>query len=312
MLGPPPEPRYQGKPLSQWLLERSRSGGRVLARHELQSLGPDGVKWLAYQASRARIWSSEELFPDAPPWARAELWLRNKITKGRPTRSDYLHFVSIVALGELGPDAAPAIPALIKALRDGDNDERLHAAAALARIGPASWPAVADAIRHGTPRQRDILFWNLDHWFEFESPTSAEPYVKVIELLVGTIYEPGEEGDIRCRHHLAACGKALRNSPHFHAGLRALIDLLPRLAERERHVLCDLIGTFEEDAAAAIPALTELASAPDLLTQVRALGALAVIDPQEPRWPARLQEIRRTATGKLEEAAEWALIHAGR
>ena len=47
-----------------------------------------------------------------------------------------------LALSELGPEAAEALPALILALDDGDEQVWFHAVTAIARIGPQALPAV--------------------------------------------------------------------------------------------------------------------------------------------------------------------------
>jgi HEAT repeat protein len=46
------------------------------------------------------------------------------------------------SLGDLGPEASPAVPALIEALKDSDRFVRRAAAWTLGRIGPAAAPAV--------------------------------------------------------------------------------------------------------------------------------------------------------------------------
>ncbi len=50
-----------------------------------------------------------------------------------------------VALAEIGPEAAPAAPALTALIASGEPDERLQAMLALAAIGPAAAPAAAPA-----------------------------------------------------------------------------------------------------------------------------------------------------------------------
>ncbi len=50
-------------------------------------------------------------------------------------------------LGELGANAAPAVPALTSALRDDDAYVRNFAASALGLVGPAAGPAVPELIR---------------------------------------------------------------------------------------------------------------------------------------------------------------------
>ncbi len=50
------------------------------------------------------------------------------------------------ALGQIGPEAAPAVEALVEALKDEAAGVRLHAAMALGGIGPEAAPAVEGLI----------------------------------------------------------------------------------------------------------------------------------------------------------------------
>jgi HEAT repeat protein len=60
-----------------------------------------------------------------------------------------------MALESTGPAAAPAVPALARAVRDRDGNVRLWAAKALTRIGPAAreaLPALEQASRYDSTR----------------------------------------------------------------------------------------------------------------------------------------------------------------
>jgi HEAT repeat protein len=55
-----------------------------------------------------------------------------------------------MALESAGPQGAPAVPALVQALKDGDANVRLWACKALGAVGPAARsavPALVDAAR---------------------------------------------------------------------------------------------------------------------------------------------------------------------
>jgi HEAT repeat protein len=62
--------------------------------------------------------------------------------------SDPLPYEAAVALGHLGADAEPAVPALRGALGHADRDVTRAAARSLAEIGPAAVPALQEALKH--------------------------------------------------------------------------------------------------------------------------------------------------------------------
>jgi HEAT repeat protein len=59
-----------------------------------------------------------------------------------------------LALGEIGPTAPAAIPALIEALREDDVKNRAVSAAALAKMGSRAVPRLVDALKHKDPKVR--------------------------------------------------------------------------------------------------------------------------------------------------------------
>jgi HEAT repeat protein len=59
------------------------------------------------------------------------------------------------AIGEMGPDAAPAIPALAQALSDPSPEMRLFTAEAFSKIGPAAEPALPEIMKALSSDERD-------------------------------------------------------------------------------------------------------------------------------------------------------------
>lgn len=65
---------------------------------------------------------------------------------------------AVIALGEMGPAAAMAVPALMKTLSDTNDDIRVAAAEALGKIGPAAraaLPALEKALKDPDDRVQE-------------------------------------------------------------------------------------------------------------------------------------------------------------
>lgn len=305
----PAEPVYQGKRLSMWFTD----GSERLTGEQLRTLGPGAIKWLAYQAAQSRLWNPHDVPSEASMFTKIELWVRRKSGRDPLTKADRVNFEAIVALENLGPYAAPAVPALIKVVRDGENDSRLTAPHALAAIGPASWPAVAEAIRHGTRMQRLILIDKLPVRFsEGAPPQSGAEFTQMVALLLSMLHD--HDIDIRgyAGSALKECVEARSGSPEFNAGIRAGAEELARLSNDERKMIAGVFAWLKLDAIAAAPALRALVDTDDKMTRAYILGALAVIEPDNTRWPALLREFAASPDKYLAKIAEDALIHAGR
>src|SRR5262245_34730789 len=112
-----PEPVYHMKPLSWWLPIGS---SHRLTDDQLRSWGPGAVDWRAYQVAKSRRTDLKDARSDTPLSQRARLWAYQKLDLDPMTEADSIHFGAVLALKQLGPDAARAVPALLKAVRDGD------------------------------------------------------------------------------------------------------------------------------------------------------------------------------------------------
>ncbi|MEA3208560.1 MAG: hypothetical protein QOE70_1617 [Chthoniobacter sp.] len=305
----PSEPIYQGKPLSQWFTD----GSERLTGTQLRTLGPGAIKWLTYQAAQSRLWNPDDVPSDASLFTRLELWTHGKLHDDPLTKRDIVNFEAIEALEALGPDAASAVPALIKVVRDGDNDNRLTAPNALAAIGPASWPAVSEAIRHGTHRQRLVLIMKLPVRFsEIAPPQSGAEFSEMLALLLSMVHDPDPYIRGYAGSALKKCVEVRRGSPEFAAGIRAGAGELAHLPNEERKFIADVFSGLGLDAVASAPALEALVDIGNRMTRAHILGALAVVEPDNPRWPALLHEGVASPDKELSSFSEDALIRAGR
>jgi vesicle coat complex subunit len=140
---PPKEPKYQGRKLSDWVDQLSDYDPeyRRKAAEALAQFGPDGRS--AAPAVAALL---KDKNPDIVREAAATLEKIGAGGEAVPVLTDALQKApdsfarssAASALGQEGEDAAPAVGALIGALKDGSYDVRRAAFRALGKIGAAS------------------------------------------------------------------------------------------------------------------------------------------------------------------------------
>ena len=125
----PREPVYNGEPLSYWLDGGSRTGGPLnLSFPALEILGDsNAVPFLAntLDAPFGRAYS--RMWPKIPPAVRKHLWAPDYAARGR--------IAAAHMLGRMGPLANPAIPALLRALKDNASQVQTEAARSLGATG---------------------------------------------------------------------------------------------------------------------------------------------------------------------------------
>lgn len=152
-------------------------------------------------------------------------------------------------LGELGPAASPAIPALLRALHDDAGWVRHDAAEALLKIGPE-------------PRMIPDLVWLVKMDYRQRAP-AIDALVKIGPAAIPEVvplleFKRGEEegDDVNNTWGAAADILARIGAP----SVPALIEALKIPSRRAGAVLA--LGRIGPDAAAAIPALLALRSDP--------------------------------------------------
>ncbi len=312
----PREPRHEGKPLSWWftngLDNQLTPTPRRLTAEELRQLGPEAVVWLGHQAAQRSIWDIDDDSRYSPEIsARFKWWLRDRFYKFAKSKIR-VRFESIVALGDLGPDAAPAIPSLLKAVRQADHDSRLLAAIALVEMGPVAVPAIAKAMTHDDLLARNLLIDKMElRWRSERAPSfTAAGFAEV----AGLIILASRDDEVRdfAELRLRQCAEAWRGQPQLPEGIRLFAESLARMNDQELSVAADFLARFDAEASAATPALTALVGTPNELTRAHLLGALAAVDSENPNWPAKLYELAASANKELTDIAERGLIRAGK
>jgi HEAT repeat protein len=140
------EPRYKDKPLSYWLTVEAQYGLPDKLRSEiLGEFGPAVVPLLIEQLRRRDSHVTLRLREAYP---RLPNSIRSRFPLGEP--SVRMHMAAAQWLGELGPAAAEAVPALIGVL--DEEQFRFRTIEALGQIGRAAAPAIPRVIQFTTNR----------------------------------------------------------------------------------------------------------------------------------------------------------------
>jgi HEAT repeat protein len=294
-LSEPREPVQDGRGLSLWLEDLVSPFGerRDPARQAVLRLGTNAVPFLIRALN-----TPDPAFGSAATESRKylprQLWVW-VMQLARPRAGIDRRWPAAVALGVLGPAAAPAVPALGHAIRD--RDPRVSAAAieALRVVGPAGLQVVVEAMR-----TNDVtLLHHLAAAVARTGPAAAEWAPQLVEVLLAA--PPA------CRlpvtHALQGLGGAA--VPPLGAGLRSDQAEIRELAART-------LRTLIADDHAALQEVIRLSGGPDPVLRrgaVRALGAgtlwqrgaitalTRALDDSE-------SEVRRAALAALLEVAE--------
>jgi HEAT repeat protein len=205
------------------------------------------------------------------------------------------------ALEQLGPAARAAVPALSQAMRD-----RGYGHGALAAIGAPALPALIQALRDPSPQVRRLAAAALGRM----GPVAAPAVLTLVQVVSDPDFSVGQDAG----HALAAIGPAGRDAvPGLIQALRhptpsvrwwaaqalagigpAARDAVPVLIERlrdpdreAREYAAGALGRIGADARSAVPALRELVAREPERTNVRQKAAQALVRIERPREVAR-------------------------
>ena len=204
------------------------------------------------------------------------------------------------ALGEIGPEAASAVPALIEALRDPKAGVREKTAEALGEIGPeaaSAVPALIEALKDREARVRKNAAWTLA--FGKIGPEAASAVPALIEAL--------KDREARVRENAAAALAVI--GPKAASAVPALIEALKDREARVRKNAAWALafGKIGPEAASAVPALIEALKDREAEVRKNAARALAFgkIGPEAaPAVPALIEALKDREAEVRENAAE--------
>jgi HEAT repeat protein len=143
-------PFYEGKSATYWTKQLARDRSKAL--RALRELGPAAVPALVSAVDRKDSWWNRlgnRLRPKLPKFAARHL--------PNPIEADLIRDGAVKALYDLGTNAAPAVPALIRVVLDADISRFTYtsmAHATLLNIGEAGVPQLVAVLKSRNPRAR--------------------------------------------------------------------------------------------------------------------------------------------------------------
>jgi hypothetical protein len=278
----PPDPLYKGHRLSWWVEHSQDPMAHLFNANSIREIGAPAIRWLTYKAEHGRIPRRSIPTSATGQFLRkcSDLFRRafHIIDDEYDERKEALFY-----LGRLGPDAAPAIPALERILisetpinsglpaMDGivfSNDYSTLAADILITIGPQARATTLKLFTEGSATVRRRLISSLD-------PTLRSDLL--FEYLALSCRDP----DLENRKQAFLVIKRL--SEHAPDTVETLFPIaLPLLAEETtppREGLVDWLGSLGERATPAIPHLLPLFDDPSPAVRSSTVYALTTIDP---------------------------------
>lgn len=150
-LAAPREPRYSGRPLSDWLSDLSNPHYETqrVARAAIHAMGPAAVPFLTNSLAQRNAISIRAYRKNLIP-RRLAAWTHRVVKWHTPMMESRS---AAIALQALGADATNAIPSLVAALQDPSWAVTMAAATALGSMGSNAVPALADRLTNGSPQE---------------------------------------------------------------------------------------------------------------------------------------------------------------
>lgn len=231
-------------------------------------------------------------------------------------------------LATLGPQAAPAVPDLVRALDDPNPDVRWHAARALHAIGPAASPAVnalAKSLKDDNFMVRGHAANALGTIGEAARPAAAalaqtvtdpDPHVRRAAVRALTKIRPGPEIGIPLMVQVLEDADPSVVMPALATLAEFKGQVVPVMIEamknpKARYWATIVLGEVGPEAAPAIPALTSALQIDEPELRMQALIALGNIGPAAKSAVASIQPLLEDDEPAVRYAAAFALGEIG-
>ena len=271
------EPRYQGRPASEWLEALALSGSQPSrvrdeiayadAQTALEHLGTNAIplllKWIAYEPKLSNSKQSIASFINKSSFARRSTWIQRWLY---PKDRQAIRIDSaVVGFAVLGPGAASAAPELARLATFSTNSVIGHRAVdALARIGPVALPALLSVI---TNRDAATRF-----------------YATRCVRNLGTNAVSAIPTLILCLTNPVVAGAAFETLGHLKLEPELVIPSLMKMAGDHDPLLRSwailTLGDFDQESRRAVPTLVAALADNEAAVRESATNALQSIAPE--------------------------------
>lgn len=271
------EPKYHGRPISEWVGELNSSENEVQIRAQtvIAELGPEAVPYL----EKAINVTGRGKYPKLKEWV-------TKVTEslpagiGKPIRRRWGapggYFAgsgASIALAGLREDAKPAIPALLAAMDDPDANVRSHAACALLQIAPDDSALMRQVLTKAANDSENWILSNVSNHFA-ELPKDSD---ETVQLFL----------DIYPKAVPQVQYNVLRALGDFHSPSKAAIGLLEQAksssVEEQRVGAALAISKLNESDEAAINELIQATQSKNFMLKAGAAKRLGELGRKAPQ-----------------------------
>ena len=296
------EPTYEGKTVSEWIAltkDKDPKARATAARalggidSEAEVVVPVLVRLARDRSFQFETWQAAEgaLEKFGPPAIPALI----KLLKNTDTN---VRHAAVQALGRIGPEAKAAVPALTELLKDKNDQVRQAAAQSLGNVGPEAGVAV--------PALTELLKAK-DKWDRQAAARALGDIGAGASTAVPALTELLNDKDDQVRH--AAAHSLGKIGPQARTAIPALTELLKVKDKWDRQTAARALGDIGAGASTAVSALTELLNDKDDLLQLAAAQALGKIGPQANAAVPALVGLLKDEN--VRAAAVWALAEIG-
>ncbi|MDB6067256.1 MAG: repeat protein [Pedosphaera sp.] len=261
----PPEPVYQGKPLSVWLKSFDMGNSK-----EDADVAADAVRHIGTKALPKLLGMISSKDRNSR-WESVLSWIngRQSVVHAPVQIGLIRRMRAVSAFHALGASAKPAVPGLAQVLfKDPGNEE---ASAAMVVIGPEAMPAVMQGVTNSDPKIREVAVKTLGG-MSFDANT-------VVPVLIKSLKDGS--GEVRFSAALSLGNFAQKAA----VSVPALAESLSDKDDKVRRVALYSLGRLGSEAHMALPAIKRALDDPSKGVRSAATNALKKVDPEAAAEP---------------------------